>query len=117
MSGNTQHSQALTTHHDFDRGPKRAVLIMLALIAAMLIVVMLWMNFASLDISVHAAGKVIPSSRVQQIQSLEGGIIEALAVHEGQTVRKGDLLATVQNLQFDSELGEARQTYLAARAL
>ncbi len=111
-----QHTQTLTTHHDFDRGPRRAVIVMLGLIGVMFVVGLLWMNFASLDISVHAAGKVIPSSRVQQIQSLEGGIIEALAVHEGQHVRKGELLATVQNMQFASELGEARQTYLAARA-
>ena len=53
---------------------------MLGLIGVMSSSACLWMNFASLDISVHAAGKVIPSSRVQQIQSLEGGIIEALAV-------------------------------------
>ena len=116
MSANTPHFQVLTPHHDFDRGPRRAVLAMLALIAVMLAVLLLWMNFASLDISVHASGKVIPSSRVQQIQSLEGGILEALQVHEGQSVRKGDLLANIQNLQFTSELGEARQTYLGARA-
>ena len=53
MSANTPHFQVLTPHHDFDRGPRRAVLAMLALIAVMLAVLLLWMNFASLDISVR----------------------------------------------------------------
>ena len=101
---------------DFDRGPRRAAVAAVALIAVLLVGVIVWMNFASLDVSVEATGKVVPSSRTQQIQSLEGGIVEAVLVAEGQQVRKGDVLARIQNLQFASELGEARQAALAARA-
>lgn len=106
----------LEAHPDLDRGPRRAVLILVASLGAFLLITLLWMSLARLDIAVHALGSVIPSSRVQTIQSLEGGIIRNIAVHEGQHVKRGDLLAHVENLQYDAELGETQQNQWAARA-
>lgn len=103
-------------HPDHDRGPRRAVYALVASIALFLLITAMWMSLAHLDIAVQASGKVIPSSRVQEIQSMEGGIIQAIAVKEGQQVKRGDLLARLQNLQFNSDLGESRQTYWGARA-
>ncbi|MCB1962070.1 MAG: HlyD family type I secretion periplasmic adaptor subunit [Rhodocyclaceae bacterium] len=117
MSTASRVPQPLSAHPDFDRGPRRAVIALLALIGVLLAGGLLWMNFAQLDISVNAVGKVIPSSRVQQIQSLEGGIIQAINVREGQQVHEGQVLAYVQNVQFSAELGETRQAYLSARAI
>jgi adhesin transport system membrane fusion protein len=54
------------------------VLILLATTALFFVLLFAWMSFAALDISVNAQGAVIPSSRVQQIQSMEGGILQAL---------------------------------------
>jgi adhesin transport system membrane fusion protein len=85
-------------------------------IALFLVLALLWMSWAKLDISVQASGRVIPSSRVQEIQSMEGGIIQAIAVKEGQMVRRGDLLMRLENLQFNSDLGESRHTYWGAQA-
>ncbi|MDD5391311.1 MAG: HlyD family type I secretion periplasmic adaptor subunit [Gallionellaceae bacterium] len=101
---------------DHDRGPRRAVLALLGSIALFFLITGLWMSLAKLDIAVQASGKVIPSSRVQEIQSMEGGIIQAIAVKEGQMVKRGDLLARLQNLQFNSDLGESRQNYWGAQA-
>lgn len=101
---------------DHDRGPRRAILALVGSIALFLLFGLLWMAWAELDIAVQASGKVIPSSRVQEIQSMEGGIIQTIAVKEGQTVKRGDLLARLENLQFNSDLGESRHTYWDARA-
>jgi adhesin transport system membrane fusion protein len=106
----------LSSHPDLDRGPRKAALILVAALAAFLVMALIWMSFASLDISVQAMGKVVPSSRVQTIQSLEGGIIRNIAVREGQVVKRGDLLANVENLQYNAELGEGQQTQHAIRA-
>ncbi|MDP2433894.1 MAG: HlyD family type I secretion periplasmic adaptor subunit [Pseudomonadota bacterium] len=103
-------------HPDHDRGPRRAILALVGSIALFLFSTILWMSWAQLDIAVQGSGKVIPSSRLQEIQSMEGGIIQAIAVKEGQMVKRGDLLATLENLQFNSDLGESRQTYWGARA-
>ncbi len=91
---------------DMDRGPRKAAYTLLAVLALFMVLAFLWMSVARLDISVNAMGKVVPSSRVQTIQSLEGGIIRDIAVREGQEVKRGDLLAHVENLQYNADLGE-----------
>lgn len=109
MSGGVNHGP-LSRHPDLDRGPRKAILLLLASMSAFVILALVWMSFAKLDISVNATGKVVPSSRVQTIQSLEGGIIRDIAVREGQMVKRGDLLAHVENLQYNAELGEGQKT-------
>ncbi len=101
---------------DHDRGPHLAILALMGSLGLFLLITLAWMYFAKLDISVQASGRVIPSSRVQEIQSMEGGIIQSIAVKEGQSVKRGDLLARLENLQFNSDLGETRQAYWAAMA-
>ena len=108
--------EPLSSHHDYDRGPRRAVQFLIGTTALFFVLLLGWMSFAQLDISVNAIGSVIPSSRIQQIQSMEGGILQAVAAREGSQVKKGDLLATVQNLQFNAEQGESQQTYWGAQA-
>ncbi len=111
MSGSTNAS--FSAHPDLDRGPRRAVHLLLASLIGFLLITLLWMYFAKLDISVQAIGKVVPSRHVQTIQSLEGGILRAIAVKEGQLVKRGDLLGYVENLQFNAELGEGQQNQQA----
>ncbi len=107
---------ALASHPDMDRGPRKAAMVLLAVLAAFLVLVVIWMSVAQLDISVHAVGKVVPTSRVQTIQSLEGGILRDIAVREGQMVKQGELLAHVENLQYNSELGEGKKTQHAIQS-
>lgn len=109
-------AEPISSHPDFDRGPRKAVMILLGTTAAFFVVFFAWMSFAPLDISVNAVGAVVPSSRLQQIQSMEGGILQALNVREGAVVKKGDVLAIVQNLQFNAEQGEAQQGLWGAQA-
>lgn len=44
---------------------------------------------------VVAAGQIIPSDRVQSVQHLEGGIVTAVHVREGQTVEQGQALLEI----------------------
>ena len=52
-----------------------------------------WAHHSVIDESTRASGTVIASSRVQVIQSVDGGVLEELRVHEGDRVRKGEVLA------------------------
>ncbi len=101
---------------DLDRGPHLAARVLVGMLAAFLVVAVLWMSVAKLDISVHAVGQVTPSSKVQLIQSLEGGIVRELTVHEGQSVKKDALLAYVENLQYAAEQGEDQHNLWATQA-
>lgn len=51
-----------------------------------------WAAFAELDEVSVAPGEVIPQGRVKVVQHLEGGMIEAIHVREGDKVAAGDAL-------------------------
>ena len=101
---------------DLDRGPHLAARVLVGVLAGFVLLALIWMSIAKLDISVHAAGQVTPSSKVQLIQSLEGGIVRELTVHEGQSVAKDDLLAYIENLQYAAEQGEDQHNLWATQA-
>ncbi len=65
---------------------------------------LVWANFATLDEVTHAEGQVIPSSRTQIIQNLEGGILSSVEVNEGQIVEKDHILAKLDNETAASSL-------------
>lgn len=50
-------------------------------------VFIVWAHFSILDVVTMAPAKVIPSSQIQVIQNLEGGIIKKIFVKEGQIVQ------------------------------
>lgn len=101
---------------DPDHGPRRTVVLMIALMVVFLVVALLWAAVADLDVTVTARGAVTPPSRLQEVQSLEGGIVEEMLVSPGQTVRKGQLLARLDTAQYDANVGESRHHMLAALA-
>jgi len=55
-----------------------------------------WAYTFELDIVTRAEGSVIPSSRVQSIQSLDGGIVDDILVKEGDIVEKGQILLRIE---------------------
>ncbi|MCK1969220.1 HlyD family type I secretion periplasmic adaptor subunit [Franconibacter sp. IITDAS19] len=88
--------------------------IWLTLLGLALFVVWAW--FATLDEVTVGSGKVTPSSRAQVIESLDGGIVNALLVHEGDIVERGQMLARLDPTRFQSNFGEASARVRALRA-
>ncbi|EGT5759853.1 HlyD family efflux transporter periplasmic adaptor subunit [Cronobacter sakazakii] len=88
--------------------------IWLTLAALMLFFVWAW--FATLDEVTVGTGKITPSSRAQVIESLDGGIVNALMVHEGDVVERGQMLARLDPTRFQSNYGEAAARARALRA-
>ena len=74
---------------------------------------LLWANFAVVDEVTRGDGKAIPSSRLQKIQNLEGGIVAELFVREGQIVDIGDPLLRLDDTRFASNVGETEADRLA----
>lgn len=66
----------------------------------------IWANYAELDKIVRGEGKVVPSSKIQVVQNLEGGIVEKIFTHSGDKVKKGQVLLKLDNTQFASSYGE-----------
>jgi len=75
----------------------------LYLLLAVIVVGFLWAYFAKLNVSTMANGKIIPSSHVQAIQHLEGGIVKSISVKLGDHVKKGEVLVTLDDTRFAGE--------------
>lgn len=92
---------------------------LLQVAGVVLLLLILWAAFAEIDTVTRGEAKVVPTSQVQIIQSVDGGIVEEIKVHEGQIVNAGQLLMRVDPTRFASNLGEskANQVALQAKAL
>ena len=91
----------------------RAVLLLTAIF---IIVAVTWAAYANLDEVAVGTGRVVPSSQVQMIQNLEGGILAGLEVAEGRIVEKDQVLLRIDDTRFTSTFREARVKRLSLLA-
>lgn len=75
-----------------------------------------WAAHAMLDEITRGEGRVVPSSRIQVIQNLEGGILAGIMVREGDIVEKGRVLLRIENTAAETNYRESRSRYLALLA-
>ncbi|WP_420800927.1 HlyD family type I secretion periplasmic adaptor subunit [Pseudomonas cavernicola] len=74
---------------------------------------LVWAHFAVVDEVTRGDGKAIPSSKLQKIQNLEGGIVAELFIREGQIVKIGDPLLRLDDTRFASNVGETEADRLS----
>ncbi|MBT3306252.1 MAG: HlyD family type I secretion periplasmic adaptor subunit [Alphaproteobacteria bacterium] len=65
-----------------------------------------WSHFGKLDVVSAAMGEVIPSTQVKHIQHLEGGIVREILVREGDTVKKGQILVSLEPVSSGADVEE-----------
>lgn len=70
-----------------------------------------WAYSTSLDEVTRGDGKVVPSSKIQVIQNLEGGILAEVLVSEGQIVDKDQVLLKIDDTRFSSSVRETELKY------
>jgi membrane fusion protein, adhesin transport system len=94
----------------------RAGSIVLWLVVAALGILLYWASVSSVDQVARAPGTVIASSRVQVIQSVDGGVLQTLAVAEGDRVKAGQVLARFDPVRPRSEhaAADSKQAALTA---
>ena len=94
--------------------PKASLFIWIICIG--LLVLLAWAWLFKLEEVSTGTGKVVPSSKEQIIQSLEGGILTKLNVREGEVVQQGQILAQLDPTRFASNVGESESLLLASKA-
>ncbi|HPJ96060.1 MAG TPA: HlyD family type I secretion periplasmic adaptor subunit [Syntrophales bacterium] len=97
------------------QSPRGGHLILYASVALFFIFI-IWAAFSEVEESTRGEGKVIPSSHIQVVQNLEGGIISEIKVNVGDMVKKGQLLLRIDETRFASSFQENRAKYLADKA-
>jgi adhesin transport system membrane fusion protein len=91
--------------------------ILLYSIVALLVIFILWASLTTLEEVARGDGRVIPSSQVQVVQNLEGGIIEEFMVREGEMVQVGQVILRMSNIQAQSDFAATNQKYLGLVAM
>ncbi|WP_020581318.1 HlyD family type I secretion periplasmic adaptor subunit [Endozoicomonas elysicola] len=72
--------------------------VMVVFVASLLV----WSCVAMMDETVTGHGRIIPSSRVQEVQSLDGGTLKSVHAREGEFVHAGDLLLQIDETRYQS---------------
>ena len=85
-------------------------------IAGVFFLLLIWSAFASIDEVTKGEGKVIPSQHLQVVQSVDGGVVEAVFTKEGQMVKKGDVIVRIDPTRFVASFREGRVRAQALRA-
>jgi adhesin transport system membrane fusion protein len=94
-------------------GARLAYLLSIITAVAILLFV-IWSALAVLDEVTKADAQIIPSSKVQLIQSLDGGVVSEILVKEGAIVNKDEVLVRIDNVTAETSLKEkqARSYFL-----
>ncbi|MBZ0218005.1 MAG: biotin/lipoyl-binding protein, partial [Fimbriimonadaceae bacterium] len=96
-------------HSALESRSPRATWFLLSAIFLLLGVVFFWAYFAVLEEVTSGSGRVIPSSQIQILQTLEGGIVRQILMREGDRVEKDQVLLQIDDTGFSSRLGELNQ--------
>ena len=94
----------------------RSVDYLFIIIIAFFVGFLLWATFSEIDELARGEGKVIPSEKLQKIQSLDGGIVSEILVKEGSFVKKGQPLMKIDTTRFQASLDENEQAFYSLKA-
>jgi len=83
--------------------------IMLWVMVIFFVLAGVWASWAEIDKVTVGQGKVVPSSQIQVVQNLEGGLVKEILVREGQKVEKGQQLLLIDDTRFRSDYREREQ--------
>ena len=75
---------------------------------ALMLVAILWAMLGRLDVVAVAQGRLVPQTHVKIVQPTEAGIVREILVHEGQTVRAGQILMRMDPTLSSADLVQLR---------
>ncbi len=82
------------------------------LLLSAFIAFLLWAAFAPLDAGVNVAGTVVVLGNRKAVQHPSGGVVDEIFVHEGDMVKKGDVLIKLNKLSTEAALNSAELDYI-----
>lgn len=97
--------------------PELKIDLMFTFITVFVLICIIWATIAEVDELTRGEGKVIPSSKIQSIQSLDGGLIEEILVKTGDTVTENQPLIKIDTTRFQATLEENQESYYQWKAM
>lgn len=83
------------------------------LVFLLVLAVIIWAKFATLEEVIIGEGIVVPAQTVQTVENLDGGILKQVLVSEGQQVQKGEPVVLLDETRFAAAFAESSQEQLA----
>jgi hemolysin D len=78
-----------------------------AIVIALFCLALAWASLGHIDIVASASGKIIPSGRTKIVQPFETGVVRAIRVRDGQSVKVGEVL-----IELDATMNDAESKHL-----
>jgi membrane fusion protein, adhesin transport system len=96
---------------------RKSANVILWILAAFVVIFLVWASLTEIDRTVRGMGRVVPSSKLQVVSNLEGGVVEQILVKQGDTVKRGDILVRLSPTLSTSAYGstEANVNSLEAK--
>ena len=94
------------------RGGRAIIWVTLALFLLFIV----WAYFSNIEQVTRSDGKVVPSTQIQIVQNLEGGILSEIMIDVGELVKKDQLLLRIDETRFSSSFKQNRSKYLSYKA-
>ena len=102
---------ALLTH----QSPPQRARLTLRLMALGLVLLVMWAAWGKVDQVTRAQAQVVAHARTQVIQSPDGGVLTELLVKEGDKVKAGQVLASLQKERAQAAVSETKAKVAALR--
>jgi hemolysin D len=86
-----------------------------ATVMAFFCLALVWVTVGTVDMVATAPGKIVPSGRTKVIQPFETGVVHAIHIRDGQSVRAGDVLIELDSTMNGAEVEHVKSDLVAAR--
>ena len=85
------------------------------IIVSLFVFVVVWAYFGKIDIVAIAQGKILPSDRIKVVQPLEIGKVQTIHVQEGQQVKAGDPLITLDRTGTQADVDQVKSDFTTVK--
>lgn len=89
---------------------------MIYIILAAILLFLVWASWFEIEQTVRAPGQLVTETRTQIVQAADGGVIEKILVSEGDSVRKNQVLAILEDERAMAGVNEGKAKVAALSA-
>ena len=80
----------------------------MTMVSLAILVFIVWAGFTNINEVARTPGEVVPHGYQQTVQHLEGGMVKAINVHEGDVVDEGQVLVRLNDASLKEDIERAR---------
>ena len=96
--------------------PKSSIDLLFVSVIIIITGLLIWANIAEVDEVARGEGKIIPPSKIQKVQNLDGGLVSEILVRSGEHVEKEQPLMRIDTTRFQASLEEVKEQRLSLLA-